>query len=94
MQVTGGLNRPPYEMNEAGARLFAHAREVARSLDIDLVGVATGGGSDGNFTAHFAATLDGLGVDGDGAHTMHEHMLLSSLEPRMNLQRRLFETLV
>jgi glutamate carboxypeptidase len=93
VRVSGGLNRPPYEMSEAGARLFAHARAQAAELGIDLVGVATGGGSDGNFTAHFVATLDGLGVDGDGAHTMHEHMLASSLEPRMNLQRRLFETL-
>ncbi|MEQ1613292.1 MAG: M20 family metallopeptidase [Hyphomicrobiaceae bacterium] len=93
VQVTGGLNRPPYEMSPAGAKLFAHAREQASALGIDLVGMATGGGSDGNFTAHFVPTIDGLGVDGDGAHTMHEHMLLSSLEPRMNLQRRLFETL-
>ncbi len=93
VQVNGGLNRPPYEMNEAGARLFAHARELAAPLGIDLVGVATGGGSDGNFTAHFVPTLDGLGVDGNGAHTMNEHLLASSLAPRMNLLRRLFETL-
>ena len=93
VQVTGNLNRPPYEMNEAGAALFAHAKGLARDLGIDLAGVLSGGGSDGNFTAPFVATLDGLGVDGEGAHTMHEHMLASSLEPRMNLQRRLFETL-
>jgi glutamate carboxypeptidase len=93
VQVTGGLNRPPYEMSAAGAKLYAHAQRQASELGIDLVGVATGGGSDGNFTAHFVPTLDGLGVDGDGAHTMHEHILLSSLEPRMNLQRKLFETL-
>jgi glutamate carboxypeptidase len=93
VQVQGGLNRPPYEMNSAGAALFAHARTQAAAEGIDLVGVLSGGGSDGNFTAPFVATLDGLGVDGDGAHTMVEHMLASSLEPRMNLQRRLFETL-
>ena len=93
IKVTGGLNRPPYEMNVEGAKLYAHSQKLAADLGIDLVGVATGGGSDGNFTAPLVATLDGLGVDGDGAHTMHEHMLLSSLEPRMDLQRLLFETL-
>ncbi len=93
VQVTGGLNRPPYEMNPAGATLYAHAQKIASEIGFDLVGIATGGGSDGNFTAPFVATLDGLGVDGDGAHTLHEHMLVSSLEPRMNLHRRLFETL-
>ncbi len=30
----------------------------------------TGGGSDGNFTAAHTATLDGLGVDGKGAHPL------------------------
>ena len=94
VQVTGGLNRPPYEMSAGGAKLYAHAQKVASEIGIDLVGVTTGGGSDGNFTAPFVATLDGLGIDGNGAHTMHEHMLISSIEPRMNLQKRLFETLV
>jgi glutamate carboxypeptidase len=93
VQVTGGLNRPPYEMNAAGAKLYAHAQKQAAVIGIDLLGVTTGGGSDGNFTAPFVATLDGLGVDGDGAHTMQEHMYASSLTPRMNLQKRLFETL-
>ena len=94
VQVTGGLNRPPYEMSAGGAKLYAHAQKVASEIGIDLVGVTTGGGSDGNFTAPFVATLDGLGIDGNGAHTMHEHMLISSIEPRMTLQKRLFETLV
>ena len=93
VHVTGGLNRPPYEMNAAGAKLYAHAQKVGSEIGLDLVGVSTGGGSDGNFTAPFVATLDGLGVDGDGAHTLHEHMLISSLLPRMSLQKRLFETL-
>jgi glutamate carboxypeptidase len=39
------------------------------------------------------ATLDGLGIDGDGAHTEQEHGYISSIEPRTLLMRRLFETL-
>ena len=93
LEVSGGLNRPPFEKNAGVAALFERARGLARGLDIDLVGVATGGGSDGNFTAQTVPTLDGLGVDGHGAHTLDEHLLVSSLVPRMRLLRRLFETL-
>ena len=54
----------------------------------------TGGGSDGNFTAALGVpTLDGLGIDGDGAHTEWEHGLISSIEPRTRLMRGLLETL-
>ena len=45
----------------------------------------TGGGSDGNFTAAMGVpTLDGFGVAGDGAHALHEHFLLSCLQPRLD----------
>lgn len=93
LEVEGGLNRPPFEKTNAIASLFEHARELAAEIGIDLVDTHTGGGSDGNFTAHLVATLDGLGVDGAGAHTLNEHLLISSLLPRLTLQRRLFETL-
>ena len=59
----------------------------------ELVATATGGGSDGNFTAQHVATLDGLGVDGEGGHTLHEHLYVSSLVPRFMLQLRLMQTL-
>lgn len=93
IEVTGGLNRPPFEKNAGVARLFDHARDLARGIGFDLVDTATGGGSDGNFTADKVPTLDGLGVDGNGAHTLEEHLYISSLVPRMLLQRGLFETL-
>jgi glutamate carboxypeptidase len=91
--VTGGMNRPPYEQDARGAALFQHARGLAAEIGIDLVGVKTGGGSDGNFTAHVAPTLDGLGVDGKGGHTGHEQLYVSSIAPRGRLMYRLFETL-
>ncbi len=53
----------------------------------------TGGGSDGNFTAAHTATLDGLRVDGKGAHTHSEQMYISSVEPRARLLHRLYQTL-
>jgi glutamate carboxypeptidase len=94
LQIEGGINRPPYEKNAGVAQLFEHARGLAAELGIDLIGQSTGGASDGNFTAHTVPTLDGLGVDGAGAHTLEEYMLVSSAMPRMTLQKRLMETLV
>jgi glutamate carboxypeptidase len=93
VKVTGGLNRPPYEKGNAGAALFEHAKTLAGELGIDLVDTATGGGSDGNFTAPHTATLDGLGVDGQGAHTHYEQLYISSIEPRARLLHRLYQTL-
>jgi glutamate carboxypeptidase len=93
VKVTGGLNRPPYEKGNAGAALFEHARTLATELGFDLVDTATGGGSDGNFTAPHTATLDGLGVDGQGAHTHYEQIYISSVEPRARLLHRLYQTL-
>jgi glutamate carboxypeptidase len=93
VEVKGELNRPPYEKSNAGAALFEHARELAEEIGFDLADTFTGGGSDGNFTAPFTATLDGLGVDGKGAHTHYEQMYISSIEPRARLLHRLYQTL-
>jgi glutamate carboxypeptidase len=93
VKVTGELNRPPYEKGNAGAALYDHARTLATGLGFDLVDTSTGGGSDGNFTAAHTATLDGLGVDGKGAHTHYEQMYISSIEPRARLLHRLYQTL-
>ncbi len=93
--VTGGMNRPPYERTPEVAGLFERARGIAAELGIDLQEVPrTGGGSDGNYTAALGIpTLDGLGIDGDGAHTLHEYGLISSLVPRARLMARLLEAL-
>jgi len=93
VSVVGELNRPPYEKGNAGAALFEHARELAAEIGFALVDTFTGGGSDGNFTAAHTATLDGLGVDGKGAHTHYEQLYISSIEPRARLLYRLYQTL-
>jgi glutamate carboxypeptidase len=93
VKVVGELNRPPYEKSNAGAALYEHAKTLASEIGFDLVDTSTGGGSDGNFTAPHTATLDGLGVDGKGAHTHFEQMYISSIEPRARLLYRLYQTL-
>ena len=95
VNVSGGMNRPPYECSQATATLFDHAKSLAAEIGFDLVSAPrVGGGSDGNFTAALGIpTLDGLGIDGDGAHTLQEYGLISSIAPRQRLMTRLLETL-
>jgi glutamate carboxypeptidase len=95
VEVTGGMNRPPFEKTPAIDALFRHAQSLARDIGFALEHTAmTGGGSDGNFTAALGVpTLDGLGIDGDGAHTEWEHGFVSSIAPRTLLMRGLLETL-
>ncbi|MGX5733407.1 M20 family metallopeptidase [Bosea thiooxidans] len=93
-RITGGMNRPPYEKLPMVAELFEVARKVAAGVGFDLQDCPmTGGGSDGNFTAALGVpTLDGLGIDGDGAHTLQEYALISSIAPRQALIKGLLET--
>ena len=85
LEITGGVNRPPMERKMAIA-LFHQARELGRQMGLELREAATGGGSDGNFTAALGIpTLDGLGGTGDGAHARHEHVILRELPQRAAL---------
>jgi glutamate carboxypeptidase len=84
--VRGGFGRPPMERTEGVARLFALAQEVGAALGQPVAEGSTGGGSDGNFCAALGVpTLDGLGALGDGAHALHEHVLVDALVPRATL---------
>jgi len=84
--ASGGFDRPPLERSRAVVRLYNEASRVAQELGSDLREGATGGGSDGNFTAALGVpTLDGLGAVGDGAHALHEHIDIESLPDRAAL---------
>jgi len=73
--VSGGINRPPMERTAAVVELFERARAIAADLDFDLGEAQVGGASDGNFLAAMGIpVLDGLGISGDGAHAVHEHI--------------------
>ncbi len=94
LRITGGMNRPPFEVTPEGAELFNRARDLARPLGISLEQAAVGGGSDGNFTAALGVpTLDGLGGVGDGAHASHEHIVISELPRRAALLAHLLANL-
>ena len=94
LEVSGGIGRPPLERSAAVIRLYEQARQVAAALGADLREGAAGGGSDGNFTGALGVpTLDGLGPEGDGAHAVHEHVLLDNLGWRGAFLAGLMESL-
>jgi len=86
LTITGGINRPPMERKAGTIALFKRARGIAAQLGFDLGEAATGGGSDGNFTAALGVpTLDGMGAVGEGAHAAHESVVIEHLVPRTAL---------
>ena len=93
LEIRGGFNRPPME-RKTGAALYAHARELAKEIGLNLGETTVGGGSDGNFTAALGVpTLDGLGAVGEGAHSPNEYVVIRSLPERAALLAGLLATL-
>jgi glutamate carboxypeptidase len=94
LAVNGGINRGPLERTEGVAKLFEHAREIAACLGFELGEQSVGGASDGNFVAALdVPVLDGLGIDGGGAHAANEHILISDIARRGALLAGLIGTL-
>jgi glutamate carboxypeptidase len=94
IEVAGGINRPPMERSAGIARLFHTAQRLAREVGVELEESATGGGSDGNFTAALGIpTLDGLGGVGEGAHAPGESILIDRIPDRTALLAKLLVTL-
>lgn len=86
LTATGGINRPPMERTGGTVQLYKRARKVAAELGFALEEAATGGASDGNFTAALGiATLDGMGAVGEGAHASHESVVIEHLASRTAL---------
>jgi len=86
IQVEGGLNRPPMERTKGVAGWFREAERRGREMEVEVEESATGGGSDGNFTAALGVpTLDGLGAVGEGAHAANENMLVDRIADRVAL---------
>ena len=78
--IKGGINRPPLERTEKVQQLYYRAREIAGMLDFELGEATVGGASDGNFVgAMGVAVLDGLGIEGDGAHAANEHIIVDNI---------------
>ena len=90
IEVTGGMNRPPFERNRATMALYRHAAACATELGLKLEHAEVGGASDGNLTSALGIpTLDGLGAVGDGAHSAGEYVVAAELPRRSALLARL-----
>jgi glutamate carboxypeptidase len=74
LEAKGSIIIPPLERTARNGRLWEEAKRVGNALGFELHDTTAGGGSDGNTTSIFTATLDGLGAVGDGAHAAHEHI--------------------
>jgi glutamate carboxypeptidase len=86
LEISGAINRPPMERTASVVALYEKARNLAASFAYELGETQVGGASDGNFVAALGVpVLDGLGVAGDGAHTMHEHILINDIAKRATL---------
>ena len=86
LELIGDINRPPLERTDAVAALYEKARAAAGSFGYKLGESQVGGGSDGNFVAALGVpVLDGVGISGDGAHTLHERILISDIAKRATL---------
>jgi len=94
LRITGGINRPPLQRTEKVAGLYEHARHLASLLNFDLGEASVGGGSDGNFAGALGVpVLDGLGIEGDGAHAEHEHIIVDNIATRGAMLAGLIATL-
>jgi glutamate carboxypeptidase len=86
INVLGGWNRPPMETSPAAVELFERARNLGRGLGLDLNPIRWGGSSDANLAAAVgAATLDGLGPSGEGAHQIDECIVVDDVPRRLAL---------
>jgi glutamate carboxypeptidase len=93
LEIAGAINRLPMERTAGVAALYKKAQEIAKHIDWKLQEAAVGGGSDGNFTAGMGIpTLDGMGGVGEGAHAVHEFIVISELPRRALLLAGMIES--
>lgn len=91
--VEGDINRPPMERSEKVVALFEKAKKISAELGYELGETQVGGASDGNFVAALGVpVVDGLGIRGDGAHTLVERIRIDEIPFRAALLERLIQS--
>ena len=85
LQIEGSIGRPAMQETPRNRRLWEVAKRAGEELGLELHSTRAGGGSDGNMASQYTATLDGLGAVGDGAHAVHEHLLIDKTLERTAL---------
>ncbi len=85
LSIEGRMGRPSMEKTPRNEALWQQAKALGRELGLDLTEGRAGGGSDGNWTTQYTATLDGLGPVGHGAHAEHEFLYIDKTLERTAL---------
>jgi glutamate carboxypeptidase len=85
IHVGEGIEIRPLERTPRNRRLWEAAEAAASRFGIPIQEFTAGGGSDGNTTSQFTATLDGLGAIGEGAHALHESVSIAGMVERSAL---------
>jgi glutamate carboxypeptidase len=85
LEIDGCIGRPALEPTQQNRQLWHLAKELSKEISLDLKEGLAGGGSDGNTTSLYTATLDGLGPVGDGAHAPHEFLYVDETLKRTAL---------
>lgn len=84
--VRGGTLFPPLIDRPEARALRQRVQAIGRSLGLSIGEGKSGGGSDGSYLASKGVpVVDGMGVDGDGAHALHEHVVIDRIAPRAAL---------
>jgi len=83
--IEGSIGRQPMEKTPRNQQLWEMAKANSKYIGLTLEQATSGGGSDGNTTSLYTATLDGLGTTGDGAHAKHEFIFSDKLIERTAL---------
>ena len=89
LNIKGRIGRPPLEKTPRNQQLWQLAQQTAIDLGFNLEERTVGGGSDGNTTSLYTATLDGMGAVGDSAHAPGEFIYLAPLVERTALLTQL-----
>jgi len=85
LRIEGRIGRPPMTQTSRNKHLWENAEANGKLIGLNLEQAIAGGGSDGNTTSLYTATLDGLGTPGDGAHASHEFIFSDKLIERTAL---------
>lgn len=94
IKLTGGIRRPPMELDTENKELLKVVQDVGESIDIDVSHTHTGGGSDASFPSHLGvATVDGLGPVGGEMHSAKEYLELDSIVERTGLLAKTIQSL-
>jgi len=95
LEVTISEQRPPLESCPESEALLEILKDEGRKLGIEVDGLATGGCSDGNWTAALGVpTIDGMGPVGENSHRPDEYMQLDSFIPSLTMVANLCKRVV